>query len=217
MKTEQQVAFEIADSYRGLSEIPGAAHNPQILEFFKSSGHGWVQDDETPWCAAFVGSCLAQAGLTGTNKLNARSYLNWGVAVDEADAQRGDIVVFWRKKPDGPFGHVAFFDSWGEDDTVKVLGGNQGNEVNVKPYPADKILGVRRARPKKGTMTKSNTVRASALNLAATGGMGATLAGIIPSIDPIAQYLVIALLGVSVITVVWILRERLKKWASGDD
>ena len=52
-----------------------------------------MADDESPWCAAFVGAVLAECGLAGTGSLTARSYLKWGVP--------GDIAVLWRGARDG--------------------------------------------------------------------------------------------------------------------
>ena len=40
----------------GLKEIRGKKDNPRVVEMFAESGHAWVRDDETAWCAAAVGS-----------------------------------------------------------------------------------------------------------------------------------------------------------------
>ena len=144
MTAFNSVIFETAGEYLGLDEWPGAKHNPKIVGFFEDVGHGWVKDDETAWCAAFVGSVLAQVGLPHSGKLNARSYLDWGEAVDMRDARAGDVVVFWRGKPNGWQGHVAFLVRF-EGDRVIVRGGNQGNKVSDASYPLSRLLGVRRA------------------------------------------------------------------------
>jgi uncharacterized protein (TIGR02594 family) len=95
------------------------------------------------WCAAFVGHCLERAGIRSTRKLTARSYLDWGVPVETADAQQGDIGVIPRGSSSWQ-GHVFFIDRI-EGQWVWGLGGNQDDAVNVKRYPASKLLGVRRA------------------------------------------------------------------------
>lgn len=136
--------LEVAHSFMGLKEFPGAQHNPEIVEMFKEAGHGWVQDDETPWCAAFIGSVLAQIGLQGTGELNARSYLTWGEKVPLNKSQPGDICVFWRGSPSGWQGHVAILVKY-ERDSLLVRGGNQGNKVSDQWYPVTKLLDVRRA------------------------------------------------------------------------
>jgi uncharacterized protein (TIGR02594 family) len=144
MTAYNSVIFETAGQYLGLEEWPGAKHNPQVVGFFADVGHSWVKDDETAWCAAFVGSVLAQVGLPHSGKLNARSYMEWGEGVSTASSRAGDVVVFWRGSPSSWQGHVAFLVRF-EDDRVIVRGGNQGNKVTDASYPLSRMLGVRRA------------------------------------------------------------------------
>lgn len=133
-----------AGAYLGMAEWPGAKHNPKILAMFDDVGHGYVKDDETAWCAAFMGSILASLGLPHTGKLNARSYETYGKAVDLQDARPGDIVVLWRGTPKSWQGHVAPLVRL-EGDTVILRGGNQGNAVTDAAYPISRIVAVRRA------------------------------------------------------------------------
>jgi len=135
--------FDIARSYIGTTEGLGPADNPAILEMYASVGHDWVEHDSVAWCAAFVGHCLEQAGIRSTRKLTARSYLNWGVPIEIADAKQGDIAVIPRGRSSWQ-GHVFFIDRI-EGAWVWGLGGNQSNAVNIKRYPVSKLLGVRRA------------------------------------------------------------------------
>lgn len=136
--------YEIAQSHLGLKEIPGAEDNPEIVQMFADVGHSWVKDDETAWCAAFVGSCLERGGIPSTRKLNARSYMEWGTAVPLSEAAPGDIAVFWRGSRDSWKGHVAFLQSY-HDAVINVLGGNQHNQVSIDGYPQLRLLGIRRA------------------------------------------------------------------------
>ena len=135
--------FEIARGYIGTTEDPGPANNPTVMEMYASVGHDWVEHDSVAWCAAFVGHCLETAGIRSTRKLTARSYLDWGVPVDIAEAQPGDIGVIPRGSSSWQ-GHVFFIDRI-EGAWVWGLGGNQSDAVNVKRYPVSKLLGVRRA------------------------------------------------------------------------
>ena len=137
--------FEIAKTYIGTVEGPGPADNPVVMEMYASVGHDWVEHDSVAWCAAFVGHCLERAGLRSTRKLNARSYLDWGVPVDLADAQEGDVVIFSRGDPSGWQGHVGFFVRKVGASTIEVLGGNQSDAVNIKRSSTRNLLGVRRA------------------------------------------------------------------------
>jgi uncharacterized protein (TIGR02594 family) len=128
----------VANYLKGVTEADGAVTNPKIDEMFRVSGHGYVKDDETPWCAAFVGACLRLSGYKSSGKLNARSYKGFGEKLDEP--RPGCIVVFWRTSKTSPNGHVAFFES----DTangISVLGGNQSNSVRVQAYPKNRLLG----------------------------------------------------------------------------
>lgn len=135
--------YEIARGYIGTTEGAGPENNPVIMDMYASVGHDWVEHDSVAWCAAFVGHCIERAGLRSTRQLTARSYLEWGVPVESADAQPGDIGVIPRGSS-GWQGHVFFIDRI-EGPWVWGLGGNQSDAVNVKRYPVSKLLGVRRA------------------------------------------------------------------------
>jgi uncharacterized protein (TIGR02594 family) len=135
--------FEIARGYIGTTEGPGPENNPAIVAMYASVGHDWVEHDSVAWCAAFVGHCLERAGIRSTRKLTARSYLDWGIPVEIADAQPGDIAVIPRGTSSWQ-GHVFFIDRI-DGPWVWGLGGNQSDAVNIKRYPASKLLGVRRA------------------------------------------------------------------------
>jgi uncharacterized protein (TIGR02594 family) len=206
-----QAVYNAAQEYLGLEEYPGARHNPEIVAFAAATGNGWVQDDETPWCASFVGAVLAQVGVQGTGRLNARSYVDWGSAVDLDDAQQGDVVVFWRESPTSWKGHVGFY-AGVQGDKVLVLGGNQGNKVSIAEYPISRLLTVRRAPQARASAARSTTIQASAAQLgaAATGGVTA-----IAALDGQAQIIALVCTGVIALAAVWIMRERLKKWSAG--
>ncbi|WP_412506671.1 TIGR02594 family protein [Roseovarius sp. SYSU LYC5161] len=135
--------FEIAETYIGTVEGPGPENNPVVMEMYSTVGHDWVEHDAVAWCAAFVGHCIERAGLRSTRRLNARSYLDWGVPVELEDAREGDIVVFWRGSREGWKGHVGFFLRQ-VGASIEVLGGNQSDAVNIKRYAKSKLLGVRR-------------------------------------------------------------------------
>lgn len=134
--------YDLAAKDIGTWEWAGADHNPKVLAYFKDAGHAWVRDDETPWCAAFVGAILKRCGIEPSGELTARSYLHWGEKVPLSQAQVGDVVVFSRGN--SPWqGHVGFFSKVTKNH-IYVLGGNQANQVNIKRYSKDQLLGVRR-------------------------------------------------------------------------
>ena len=108
-----------------------------------------VDPVHTEWCAAFVNMVLRENALPQSSEYNdyplmARSFLYWGDPVDEP--KQGDILVFERGGS-GWKGHVAFYVSTkvvNGQKVYSVLGGNQDNAVNIKEYPASKLLGIRR-------------------------------------------------------------------------
>jgi len=130
----------IAEGEIGTREVPGPDSNPDVVSYFAEAGHSEIADDETAWCAAFVGAMLARADYPTTGSLAARSYLNYGRQITRPEP--GCIVVLWRGSPTSWQGHVGFYA--GDAGThVRVLGGNQRNEVNVTAYPKHEVLGYR--------------------------------------------------------------------------
>lgn len=132
---------EAAKRHLGTKEWPGAKSNPAVEVFFARAGHPGMTDD-VAWCAAFVGSVLAECGLQGSGSLMARSYLRWGQKVSPQDAGAGDVAVMARGKP--PQGHV-FIVTDIRDGMVHGIGGNQGDAVTEIKVPVAAILGFRRA------------------------------------------------------------------------
>lgn len=85
-----------------------------------------------------------KANLERSKKENARSWLVVGQSADN-NPSPGDIVVFWREKPESWKGHVGIFLGFSKDgERVFCLGGNQGNQVSISAYPTDTVLGFRR-------------------------------------------------------------------------
>ena len=130
----------------GVKEISGARHEDRILLYHASTSLG-ATEDEVPWCSSFVCFCLELAGFVATDSARARSFLAWGRELDPP--AYGAIVVLSRG-PDTPGpevldapGHVGFLVSRPTPDELMLLGGNQENQVCVRPYPRDRVLGVR--------------------------------------------------------------------------
>lgn len=125
---------EFASAYLGKDEVKDGA---AIAAFIKETTGTSLNPAQTAWCAAFVDAVLHATGSKGTGKLNARSYLNWGVPVDEP--KLGDVVVLERG-PDPTKGHVGFYAGNG-----KMLAGNSGDKVSLETFNEDAVLGYRRA------------------------------------------------------------------------
>lgn len=123
-----------AKKHIGTKEIKGSLHEPKILQWWKAIKRGGIKDDETPWCAAFVGGCLEAVGLMSSRYESAKSYLTWGVSVEPPVL--GCIAVLQREGG----GHVGFVVGKDYDGRILILGGNQGDEVNIRSFPAKRIL-----------------------------------------------------------------------------
>lgn len=126
-----------ADKFIGLREIKGSQHSPEILQMWKDIKRGGIKDDETPWCAAFVGSMLERAGVRSSRFESARSYLEWGQLL--ALPVVGCVVVFTRHGG----GHVGFAVGRDKAGNLLILGGNQSDAVNIKAFPVSRVSGYR--------------------------------------------------------------------------
>lgn len=121
----------------GLREFKGTLHNPRIIQMFHDIKAKWFTTDETPWCAAFVGSMLEQSGWKSTRSARARSYENWGVRMDKPVI--GAVCVLSRGK-NPKHGHVGFV-TCHTNNTVTLLGGNQGDKVSYVSFPKSRVVG----------------------------------------------------------------------------
>jgi uncharacterized protein (TIGR02594 family) len=123
----------------GVREIPGKDDAPEILRYFREAGDTSVETEATPWCAAFLGAMLKRAGCAGTGSLLARSYLDWG---DALDASRLGAVAVLSRGDDPNAGHVGFLVSEA-NGKLYLLGGNQGDAVTVAGFDKARLLGLR--------------------------------------------------------------------------
>jgi uncharacterized protein (TIGR02594 family) len=138
---EEYPWMDIARSKMGQAEIPGPPANPDIVEFLYSTTLDGPdkERDETPWCSAFVNWCIEQVGYQGTDSAWARSWLAWGQEADWNNLLPGAIVVLRRGENSG---HVGFFVG-SDDQSITLLGGNQGDRVCEASFPQSRILGIR--------------------------------------------------------------------------
>ena len=126
-----------ARSYLGEREIPGPRHNGMILRMWRLIRAPFT-DDETPWCAGFVGGVLEECGIRSSRSAAARSYVKWGVKLPRAVV--GAIAVLER----GPgFGHVFFVTGVAKDGRLIGIGGNQRDAVTEAAFDAGRVLSLR--------------------------------------------------------------------------
>lgn len=123
--------------HMGVTEVKGPKHSETILEYWKAIKRGGIKDDETPWCAAYVGAMLEYSGIRSTRFESARSYLDWGIELKEPAP--GCIVVFSRSGG----GHVGFVVGVDPAGRLMVLGGNQADAVNIKAFDRNRVVGYR--------------------------------------------------------------------------
>ncbi len=131
--------LDAAKAAVGIAEVRGAKHNPKIQAMFAAVGHSEDEPDETAWCAAFAGSCLAEVGMAIPPKetnLMARSYLRYGTKLDAP--KPGAIAVKARGK--APFGHVGIVEEVNDDGSFIVIAGNSSNKVKRETWGPDDPL-----------------------------------------------------------------------------
>lgn len=121
----------IAYTEFGTREIPGAKHNPRIVEYLMSTDLAQKYPslpDETDWCAGFVNWCIEKAKLPSTNSAVVNPWKGWGKASNPP--KRGAVTTFlW----DDGWAHVSFY--LGEvGNYVICLGGNQSDAVWISVY-----------------------------------------------------------------------------------
>lgn len=126
-------------SYVGLKEVVGKQHNNIIVGWAKKLA-SWISDDETSWCSIFMNEMCNLSGVKGSGKLDARSWLSWGTAIEKPEI--GCVVIYWRNSVVGWQGHVGIVISI-HDGVIETLGGNQNNRVSVMPYDEKRLLGYR--------------------------------------------------------------------------
>ena len=134
--------MSIALSEIGTKEGAGILNNPEVVQMFADCGHPEIRNDATPWCAAFVGSCLHRAGLPGSGSLAARSYEHYGQRLSQP--AYGAIGVKKRlvNGKDVGSGHV-FFIVAADNTFVYALGGNQSDQVCVEKIRHSEIIAYR--------------------------------------------------------------------------
>jgi len=137
--TADPVWMPIADAERGVRRFSPGETNPRIVEYNNTTqlvGY----DDKISWCSSFINWCMAGAGVCGTGSALARSWLDWGAAIDTPIY--GCVVVLTRDDPTSWHGHVGFYLRH-DETTIHLLGGNQLDEVRELDYPISSVLGYR--------------------------------------------------------------------------
>ncbi|OSZ72523.1 hypothetical protein CAP39_04125 [Sphingomonas sp. IBVSS1] len=125
----------------GTSETAGTASNPIILGWARDLGLAYANDGVS-WCGLFIAHVI-RTGIPGealpATPLAARAWSRFGIA---CPVQPGAVLTFWRGSRASWQGHVGLY--VGEDAAAfHILGGNQGDAVNVKRFPRERFLAAR--------------------------------------------------------------------------
>lgn len=145
-------------SVKGLNEYKDTK---TLMEYFKKGGQNWdPRGKKNAWCAVFVNTSLAQAGIKGTGSATASDFLNWGHEVSSPESmQAGDVLVLKTYRgsnrairPGTAGGHVGMATGRTRMNNgvleIEMYGGNQsdgaGGGTTLAWYPSNK-LAIRRA------------------------------------------------------------------------
>ena len=91
---------------------------------------------------------------------------------------------------------------------IKRLRGH--NEVAAKACPGFQVSRWLAHKPAKPNLRESTTVQASAVQIASGGGAAVAAVG---ALDGTAQIVALVFAGVVILAALWIMRERIRKWA----
>jgi uncharacterized protein (TIGR02594 family) len=130
--------MNIAQAELGVHEnaLPGQ-HTKRIIEYHRTTTLK-ATADETPWCSSFVNWAMTTAGYKGTNNALAKSWVDWGMALDQPRAGAVTVIKRQGKTSDVATGsstgfHVAFYVS-SNATQLRLLGGNQSDQVKYSSF-----------------------------------------------------------------------------------
>jgi uncharacterized protein (TIGR02594 family) len=120
----------------GVKETLGPNDAPWIRSMLAKMGAKWLLGQ--PWCGGAVGLWFKDCGFeVPKHWYRARAWAAWGQEVHGPAV--GVVVVFEREGG----GHVGIIVGKDELGRLMVLGGNQGDAVNIRPFPMRRVLAYR--------------------------------------------------------------------------
>ena len=128
--------LKLARGEIGQKEIKGGGNNPRVVEYLRASGHGG--GDETPWCAGFVSWCLKKTGFGKVRSASSKAFL----AEEKLSKPLYGCMVIFHRPPNPNSGHIGFYVG-AAGGRLKILGGNQGDAVNIQGKSAARLAGYR--------------------------------------------------------------------------
>ena len=128
--------IDTAEAEIGQKEVAGLQKaNPRIMEYHQAAGF-WAKDDtggKNAWCGSFVSWVMSKHGHTlPGNAFRAKEWAGFGTKL------KAPVFGAIGVKSRSGGGHVAFIVGQSRDGKhYYMLGGNQGDSVNVSRYPAN--------------------------------------------------------------------------------
>jgi uncharacterized protein (TIGR02594 family) len=125
--------------------ISETGSNPEITKYWAhtqmpeaaANGDAWaasvLNEDQTPWCAAFVNFNLETSGVEGTNHAKAFIFKGYGQDLGRTTPIYGSIAVM-------NYSHVGFVAGTNKDGRIILLGGNQRDAVNLSPNGQSAVI-----------------------------------------------------------------------------
>lgn len=137
--------IEAAAADIGVHEITGPKSHEEILKALDwadgaldGKNVGSIKDDDIPWCSSWLCGVFEEIGIQSPRSAWAQSWNAWGQKL--AGPAVGAVVVFkWSPSA----GHVGLVVGKSPNGSIMVLGGNQADAVNVKPFGTGQVLGYR--------------------------------------------------------------------------
>lgn len=216
----------IAHAYldKKIHEVRGGEH-PDILKFFREIKHPEMNEDEIPWCAAFVGACCYEANQGHDGSAWAAHYGEWDKdvtrdgklivagadriwapgdgAAGRAKCQHGDIMVLTRNGG----GHVTFLEKDNDNGTFQGLGGNQSDAVTISTQSWNQVQFVMRPNGKGMPKLTEEDAKNTPLSLPEIGvgvGVGVTAFSTVDWMTALVVCAIIAAIGY------WVWKKRQK-------
>lgn len=120
----------------GVKEIKGSKHNPRVIYYHSFTGR--YSTDEVAWCGSFIAMCMSvNHYILPKYGERAKTWATYGKSVSSPTI--GSIAV--KSRTGG--GHVCIVIGSDSKGNLYCVGGNQGDEVNIKLYPKNAFIDFR--------------------------------------------------------------------------
>ena len=160
--------YDIAKKEIGVKEVDGAGFNRRIIEYYRAANvvtSSILGDDAVAWCSAFLCWVIEHAGFLSPNTLVAMDWLKWGRKLDKPALH---CIVVLKRGVESWQAHVGIVTDWTADQ-IKVLAGNQDNEVNEQWFRRDRVLGYRWPLVLETMQAVKHVIKARATTIAIEG------------------------------------------------